>query len=125
MNPFYFLIDGFDIAPWIAENGVKWQRADVDGPNAGRSLSGDAIRDRKAIKGRMDITIRPLYYREAMTLQNLILPEFVTVQWPDLLYGDVSLVFYSNNTNCTYGMAIGEDIDSMLINDITFPLVRK
>lgn len=127
MSAFQFMIDGVDIRHFIAEKGIKWQRNDVDGPNAGRALaSADMIRDRVAIKGRLDITCRPLTFQEAKMLQNLIVPVFVTVQYTDLLYGDISGVFYSNNGSATYdSIQDGEDVDTMLIEGITFPLILK
>ena len=33
-------IDGTDITDFIASGGVQWKRNDIDGPNAGRALSG-------------------------------------------------------------------------------------
>ena len=33
------LINTVDISKYIAFQGFKWQRADVDGPNAGRSVA--------------------------------------------------------------------------------------
>ena len=30
-----FKINGTDITPYIAAGGLKWQRQDIDGPNAG------------------------------------------------------------------------------------------
>lgn len=127
MSAFQFMIDGVDIRHFIAEKGIKWQRNDVDGPNSGRALgSADMIRDRVAIKGRLDVTCRPLTFQEAKTLQNLIVPVFVTVQYTDLLYGDISGVFYSNNGSATYDSVLdGEDVDTMLIEGITFPLILK
>lgn len=90
-------IDGTDITNYIAFNGVKWSRNDIDGPNAGRSMSGLMIRDRVATKIRLYITCRPLNQDELHTLLNLILPEFVTVTYDDPLYGIVSKTMYANN----------------------------
>ena len=54
------VIDGTDITPYIKYQGVKWTRNDIDGPNAGRTLSGLMVRDRVATKIRLDITCRPI-----------------------------------------------------------------
>lgn len=90
-------IDGNDITDLIAYQGVKWSRNDVDGPSAGRTISGLMIRDRVATKIRLDITCRPLTGDELRTLMNLLLPEFVTVTYDDPLYGIVSKTMYANN----------------------------
>jgi hypothetical protein len=118
-----FSIDGTDIRSFIAEDGVKWQRNDIDGENAGRSKSGTMIRDRIGIKMRCDITCRPLTLQEARLLQSLIEPEFVSVQYTDLLYGDVTKVMYSNNGDATISAAFGDS--DALIRNVTFPLIEQ
>jgi len=91
-------INGTDITPYIAYGGVKWQRADVDGPNAGRVLSGDMVRDRRAIKIRWDITCRPLTDAELSTMLTLIQPEFVWLTYSDpVTNSTASGQFYANN----------------------------
>lgn len=90
-------INGTDITNYIAYNGVKWTRNDVDGPNSGRTISGKMVRDRVATKIRLDITCRPLKLSELRTLLNLILPEFVSVTYDDPMYGVVTKTMYANN----------------------------
>ena len=90
-------INGTDITPYIAHQGVKWTRSDIDGPNAGRSMSGLMIRDRVATKIRLDITCRPLKNDELRILLNLLLPEFVSVRYDDPMYGLVTKTMYANN----------------------------
>ena len=41
------LIDGTDITDFIAYQGLKVTRSDIDGPNAGRNLAGTMLRDRE------------------------------------------------------------------------------
>lgn len=95
-------INGTDITPYIAHQGVKWSRNDIDGVNAGRSISGLMIRDRVATKIRLDITCRPLKNDELRILLNLLLPEFVTVTYDDPMYGVVSKTMYANNNPATF-----------------------
>lgn len=95
-------IDGTDITNFIAHQGVKWSRNDVDGPNAGRSISGLMIRDRVATKIRLDITCRPLKQDELSALLNLILPEFVSVTYDDPMYGVVTKTMYANNNGAQF-----------------------
>ena len=64
-------IDGTDITDLIAEKGIKWTRNDLDGPNAGRTLSGLMIRDRVAIKIKLEITCKELTGDELRMLMNL------------------------------------------------------
>lgn len=131
-------IDGVDITPYIAYQGVQWSRNDVDGPNAGRTMSGLMIRDRVATKIRLDITCRPLKTDELRTLLNIIYPEFVTVVYEDPMQGMVSKTMYANNnkaqflqkyepeeTDCQWicGKDPGQPYERWF--NITFPLVER
>ena len=95
-------IDGVDITPYIAYQGVKWTRNDVDGPNTGRTMSGLMVRDRVATKIRLDITCRPLKNDELKILLNLLLPVFVEVTYDDPMYGLVTKTMYANNNPATF-----------------------
>ena len=74
-------IDGFDIVPYIAYQGLKWQREDIDGPDAGRDLSGDLTRNRVNTKRRLDVTCRPLTGEETSLILSAVMPEWVTVRY--------------------------------------------
>jgi len=111
-------INGVDITDYIKYQGVKWSRNDIDGVNAGRNLAGTMIRDRVSTKIRMDITCRPLTWREHQILMNLLMPEFVTVAYTDPLTGSTtSKVMYANNHDSTYTLAKRDGI--------AFPLIEK
>lgn len=116
-------IDNVDIIPYIAEGGIKWQRADIDAPNTGRALDSLMYRGRISTKIRLDITCRPLLASELNTVLNLILPEFVTVNYSDPMYGLVTKTMYSNNNPATF-LIIRDNGDEMW-NGITFPLVER
>lgn len=118
----HFLIDGEDILPFIIEKGIKWSRNDVDGSNAGRVIgNANMVRDRLAIKNRIDISCRPLYTEDARKLMRLIEPEFVTIQYDDLLFGVVTRVVYSNNASAVLSVVCDDDTD--MYEDINFPLI--
>lgn len=116
-------IDGNDITPAIAYQGVKWSRNDVDGPNAGRTMSGLMVRDRVGTKIRLDITCRPLKLDELRFILNLILPEFVTVTYDDPLYGSVSKTMYANNHSAQIYQQTGDNEETWF--NISFPLIEK
>jgi len=75
------VIDGTEITNLIAYNGLTWKRNDVDGPNAGRNINGDMIRDRVGTKIRLDIKCRLLTGEEHSMLMQLLMPEFVQVSY--------------------------------------------
>lgn len=117
------VINGFDITDYIAFQGLKWSRNDVDGSNAGRNLAGTMIRDRVATKIRWDISCRPLTSEEHTNLMNAILPEFVSVSISDPLYGDHSSVMYSNNHSSSYCIKYKNGVEYW--HDISFPLIER
>lgn len=118
-------IDSTDITPYIAHQGVKWSRHDIDGPNSGRALSGLMIRDRIATKIRLDITCRPLNGEELHTLLNVILPEFVSVTYEDPMLGLVTKTMYANNNSITYFKKKSEGGSIEYWIDGSFPLVER
>lgn len=117
------VINGTDITNLIAEKGVKWTRNDLDGPNAGRTLSGLMIRDRVAIKIKLEITCRDLTGEELNMLMNLTLPEFVSVTYDDPIYGTTTKTMYSNNNAATLGRI--NTAGRRVWNSITFPLIEQ
>lgn len=120
-----FKVNGVDLCPYIAKQGYKWTRNDIDGPNAGRTQgNADMIRDRKAIKIRLDITCRPLTDSEISTVLRAIEPEFVSVVYTDPMEGaDVTKVMYSNNVPASFLMKRKDGTEWW--NGVTFPLVEK
>ena len=118
-------VNGTDLTPYIAFGGVLWQRADVDGPNATRSIDDAFLtRDRIAIKYRLDITCRPLTLEEASLVLSSILPEYVTVTYTDPMEGgDVTKQMYSNNIPAQF--LIKTRNGKELWGGITFPLIER
>jgi len=117
-------IDGTDITELIAYQGVQWKRNDIDGPNAGRTLSGLMIRDRVATKIRLDITCRILNREEVRTLLNLLMPEFVSVTYDDPMDGVVTRTMYANNNEAKFLRSLDNDSDELWDN-VAFPLVER
>ena len=119
-----FAINGVDITPYIAFGGLKWQRADVDGANAGRTLDGTMVRDRRAIKTRWDVTCRPLTASELSTILTLIQPEFVTLQYLNPVTNITATdQFYANNFPVQFSMITKGGVEYW--TGLTFPLIQK
>lgn len=121
----YFLVNGYDILPFIKDRGIKWSRNDVDGDNAGRVLgNANMQRDRLAIKVRCDLECRPLGTAEIQRLLAAIEPVFVTVQQNiDPRIGTSTRVMYSNNATVVIGTVYDDEND--LYEDLTFPLIEQ
>lgn len=118
-----FKINGVNILPFIAQKGIKWQRNDLDGENAGRTMDGIMHRSRVASKIRLDITCIPLKSEDAKTVLNLIYPEYVSVEYTDPMYGLVTKTMYSNNNPATF-MALHSD-GTEYWEGISFPLIER
>ena len=129
-------IDGTDITNLVAHKGVKWSRNDIDGPSAGRTISGLMIRDRVATKIRLDITCRVMNSDELNMLLNLIMPEFVQVTYNDPQDGLVTRTMYANNNSAEFLLrkhySTPEELwyfvpksDEELWYNISFPLVER
>lgn len=116
-------INGVDFMPFIANQGVKWQRNDIDAPNSGRTMDGMMQRGRVATKIRLDITCRPLRAEEARLVLNTILPEYVHVDYYDPMSGYRSgVTMYSNNNPASFLIEKPEDD---WWSGITFPLIER
>lgn len=116
-------IDGVDILPYVAHQGIKWQRNDLDGPDAGRTLDGTMQRGRVASKIRLDITCRPLRSEEAKIVLSAIYPEYISVEYTDPMSGQVLKQMYSNNNPATHMLLQDDGVEWW--HDITFPLIER
>lgn len=117
-------VNGVDMIPYIAKQGIKWTRNDVDGQNTGRSLDNAyLIRDRIAVKVRLDITCRPLKTSEIKTVLQAVYPEYVTVAYTDpMTGGTVTKQMYSNNIPASFLMIKGTE---EWWGGVTFPLIER
>lgn len=113
-------VNGVDITPYVEQRGIKWQRNDLDGANAGRTMDGTMHRERVTSKVRLDITCLPLSSEDAATVLNAIYPEYVEVEYIDPMYGHSIKTMYSNNAPATF-----VDTVTDLWEGINFPLIER
>ena len=117
-------INGVNIVPYIAHQGIKWQRSDLEGEDATRSLDGYLRRDRIASKIRLDITCPPLTTENASKVLTAIMPEWVTVRYTDPQVGGVvTREMYSNNTPATHCVVLNDGTEYW--DGIVFPLIER
>ena len=113
-----------DITPYIAFNGLKWSRNDVEAANAGRMQNGDMQRDRVAIKYRWDVTCRPVTGAEQSLILTLIEPVYVSVKYLDPTTNTIqTATYYSNNIPSTF--AIHQPNGTEIWTGLAFPLVQQ
>lgn len=116
-------INGVDITPYIANQGVQYIRNDIDGPNAGRALDGTMYRDRVTVKDKWTITCRPLTGEECAKVMTLIYPEYINVTITNPRTNtERTFQAYSNNVPAQYLIKKnGKDYWS----GISFPLIER
>lgn len=116
-------VNGVDMLPYVAHQGIKWQRSDLDSAESGRTLDGLLHRERVASKIRLDITCRPLRSEEASVVLNAIFPEYLTVEYTDPMYGLVTKQMYANNNPASHMMIQDDGIEWW--DGIAFPLIER
>lgn len=118
------LIDGVEITDYIAYNGLKRSRNDIDSPDSGRTLDGLMHRVRVATKLRWDVTCRPLKADELALIERLIMPVWISVTIVgDAYYGTWTRTCYANNTAAEY--LIRKPDGDQYWGGVTFPLIER
>ena len=120
---FRFSVNGISLVNYLAEDGIKWTRFDVEAPDTGRTLDGVMHRGRVASKVRLDVTCRPLQSSEIMVVLGAIMPEYVTVRYIDPQDGAVTKTMYSNNIP-TICATVNSD-GTAVWKGLTFPLIER
>ena len=92
-------INGTEIIGYIYMDGFDWQRNDIDGSSAGRTVTAKAIRDVLGTKIRLDLECRELTSAERTTLEGLLFADdFLTVSCDDPVFrGAASRRMYCNS----------------------------
>ena len=117
-----FKVDGVDLVPYLAHQGFKWKRNDLDSGDSGRTMDGVMHRCRVASKVRLYITCRPLKTEETQVVLRAIYPETVLVEYTDPMEGTITKSMYANNNPASH-MLIQDD-GTEWWHDITFPLIE-
>lgn len=120
-----FTVNGVNLLPYLAAEGLRWKLSDLDAPDAGRTLDGVMHRNRVAQKVDLEVTCRPLTTAEASIVLQAINPEFVTVVYDDPRAGTTQTkTMYSNNRPATF-LQQSWDGQSYVWTGITFPLIEQ
>lgn len=120
-----FTIDGYDIVPFIGENGIKWQANGIDSPDAGRTQDMTMYRGLLGYKAKCQVACLWMEKADALTLLQHLMPEYVTVVTDTIpwINGEWTMTMYSNNLAAT---CLTEYTDgTKLYGDVEFPLVER
>jgi len=111
-----------DITRFIAVEGVKWEKNDIDAPNSGRDMNGTMHRKKVTSKDKMSITCRRLSESEHASLVAALDPDVVEVKYYSA--GTATIVtkqFY--NSKVQSGVVI-DNGDQVVLAGITFDLTE-
>lgn len=113
-----------DLTPYIAAQGLKWSRNDIDAENSGRDTQ-DGLMHRKRVsqKIRLDITCKPLLLNELNTVLNAIEPEWLSVRYYDpKSNATVTKKMYTSTVPAAFYF---DDGISQYWTGIEFPLIEE
>lgn len=116
------MLDSDEITRFIAEKGVKWSFQIIEGPGAGRAMTGKMILDYVADKVRLDVSCRDLDEEEVHQLLQILKRRVFHVSYKDPQIGLCTKEMYTNNYSATletYYDNGGEDWSGL-----TFPLIE-
>lgn len=120
-----FEINGVDITPYIAFEGLKYSTFDLDSEEAGRTMDGKMRRARIATKVRWDVPTKHLRTSELKHLMQLLSEEWVTLRASDPLFGLRTGQFYSNNNAISMKITSKVSEEEELWEGFTFPLIEQ
>lgn len=120
-----FTINGVDIVPYLAENGLKWSWNGIDSPESGRDLSATMHRGLVSIKARCDVSCFWMNKTAARTVHQAIMPEYVTVVTDTIPWenGTVTMTMYSNNVEQSLETEYTDGVQ--MYKDLQFPLIER
>lgn len=120
---FSVVIGTLNITSFIAVDGFKWERNDIDSPNSGRDKNGLMRRNVVARKDKIEITCRPLSDGQMSDLFTVLNAETVNVTYfvPGSNGSTRSAVFYNSKRSAGIQESFGE---SVLYSGISFDLIE-
>lgn len=120
----YYKINGVDILPYIAAQGLQIEENDVESSSAGRTLDGVMQRGIVARKDKHTIKCKPLTTAESnVVMQAVSAAEFVTVETNmHPKYGSVVKIMYNSSRTAAVLIRKG---DITWWDNISFSLIER
>ncbi len=109
----------------LNEGAIQWSRNDLDSDETGRTLDGLMYRSRIAVKRKLQVSCARMTTEQIATLNNALLPQFITVTFLDPLSGGYYTgTFYGSTVQAT--TQIYDDcLDETYWSDTSFNLIEK
>ena len=121
----YYRVNGVDILPYIADEGLQIEENDLDADGSGRYLDGDMERRVVARKDKHTIKCMPLTTAQAnIVLQAISAGEFIEVQTNvHPKYGTIIKSMY--NSARTAAVFSLDESGRAIWDNISFTLIEK
>lgn len=114
------IVNGYDFTPFI--KSLQDSSNDVDGPNAGRNITGTMIRDRLCTKKKLTVGIIPVTAATLNAMKSALSPAEFTVLYQDDSGVSSAYQMYTNNLSWEYLFRSPSGIE--YYQNFSFPLVE-
>lgn len=118
---FSVTIGSLDITGFIATDGFKWERNDIDAPDSGRDLNGTMRRKVIARKDKIQITCRSLTSAQITSLFNALTVATVSVTYTVPGNTSRTSTFYNSKRSAGVMQVHG---NAILYNGVSFDLIE-
>lgn len=119
-----FIVNGVDIAPYIANRGLEYQLSDIDAPGTGRTMDGTMQRGKITDKDKWMIKCRPLTTSELSTVLSAVTHEYVTCTYLSPRYNQtVTKTLYVGDRKAAH--YIERNNGTILWTDVAFNLIEQ
>lgn len=116
------IINNVDFTPFILVGKLTWEKNDIDGSDAGRTLDGVMHRKRVTSKRGLAFTCKRMSTDELQRLCEVLSPEYVSVTYLDPELGLVTKTFYSSKLSSVAWGVVG---NTTYWENAQFSLVEK
>ena len=120
-----FIVNGVDLVPYIAYNGLEYQLSDIDDPETGRTMDGTMRRGKITDKDKWKLKFRVnLTTAEMSIIINAVTHEYVTVQYLSPRTATiVTKTMYVGDRTAAH--CIERDNGTILWKDLSFSLIER
>ena len=119
---FTLILGGVNVSSYVATDGFKWERNDIDAPDSGRDMNGTMRRKIIARKDKMQVTCRPLKPSELSTLTNSLSVAELSVTYTVPGQSTRTATFYNSKKTAGIVQDLGNNV--MTYSGVSFDLIE-
>lgn len=119
------------LGEWVSlpdPKALKHDTYDLDsGDGSGRNQSGEMLRDRVAVKEKLEMTFPAMYRVDYQKMLLLTKEQFFTVRYYSDYYQGwhEAIMYVGDRSNQSYFMQKIDDMDNSLTQEISFNFIEK